>query len=298
MKRTAGTGSNGRKRILLIENDPDLRSATLDLLETLGYEVVVAKDADQAIEAIRRSAFDLAFVNAYPEQGRGTDIVDSLRATVPGLPALLASGFGDDAELRRRVLEGDIGFLPMPFSLKRLEREVGKALEQKPSATRPASGSGSQAHLPAGTALEPRRSRTILGVAAAVAAAGLFVLVTDRPPAMPEPEVGIARGNTIELLDPVGALSDRPTQLVWSEVPGTTRYRVTLSTVDDTTIWRSETTDTSIELPKRVVGQLHAAVSYFWQIEGLAENFSAIGRSRLVAFRFGAPEPAKLEDQQ
>lgn len=293
MRDISGMNTKKKTAILLVEDNPDLRTATEDLLVTLGYGVFSVRDTSEALEAVRKEPVDLALVNAYTVEGNGLSMVDTIRTAAPGLPALLMSGFGDDLELRRRVLAGDIGFLPIPFSPQALESKIEQALEQRPRWTAPA-----PVHRPA--LVEPRRtfggsnrSRQYLAAAAIVLAAGLAFRFVDSAPEMPDPDLGeTRRGHTIELLEPVGPLGEVPTRLAWSEVPGTARYRVTLSTVDDTTIWQTETREISTALPVNVSTRLHPAVSYFWQVEGLAEDLSGTGTSTLVAFRFGVPGPA------
>lgn len=281
------------KRILLVEDNPDLRTATEDLLATLGYEVRSARDASAAIESVREESVDMALVNAYPLEGSGLGTVDRIRTVAPDLPALLMSGFGDDLDLRRRVLAGDIGFLPIPFSPKALEAKIEETLEQKPQRTRGVPVDRQESVRPRVVPAHSGRSRPYLAAAALVLAAGLAFQLGDRAPSMPEPDLReLRRGHTIELLEPVGTLDELPTRLAWREAPGTVRYRVTLSTVDDTAIWQTETRETSIALPGHISTRLHSAVSYFWQVEGLAEDFSRTGTSTLVAFRFGVPGPA------
>lgn len=94
------------KTILLIDDNPDLRTATEDLLTTLGYKVLSARNASEAVARVRKESLDLALVNAYPHEGSGLGTIDMIRTAAPDLPVLLVSGFGDDLDLRRRVLAG------------------------------------------------------------------------------------------------------------------------------------------------------------------------------------------------
>lgn len=283
-----GMSTQNHNSILLVEDNPDLRTATEDLLETLGYEVIAARDAVHALEAARTESVDLVVVNAYPTQGRGLDTVDEIRAAVPRLPALLVSGFGDDLELRQRVVAGNVGFLPIPFSLDSLKAKIEETLERGPAWAAP--------HEPPAPAPGTRwgaRSRPWLAAAAVTFAVGLVFQLGSRKPEMPAPDLSdIRRGHEVELLEPVGEVDDHPRRLAWREATGSVRYKVVLSTVDDTIIWETETRETSVDLPAYVADQLHIAVSYFWQVEGFAENFSRTGRSNLVTFRFSSPGPA------
>jgi len=292
MERTRDMNAEKRRTILVIEDNSDLRVATVDMLQAMGFEVTVAQDAVRAAQLHESASFDLALVNAYPSSGSGLEAVDALRTRAPRIPVLLTSGFGDDLELRQRVTSGDVGFLPIPFSRQNLERKIFEALEHQPGGTSSAPARRAGSVRPRPGAARRGRSGALLAAAAAIVAAGVVFQLADRSPRMPDPEVTeIRRGSAVELVEPIGALAERPLMLAWRETPGSTRYRVVLSTVDDTTIWQFETRETSIELPKEIAERLQPVVSYFWQVECIGRNSSVTGRSRLVAFRFGAPEP-------
>lgn len=302
-------GETNHQTILLVEDNPDLRTATEDLLETLGYDVTAARDAAHALRIARDDAFDLVLVNAYPNHGTGLDTVDGIRAAVPGLPALLVSGFGDDLVLRQRVLAGDIGFLQMPFSLDSLKTKIDETLEQGPvpAETAPAPPARNFEPAPAPSELGAResgsgwvaRSRPWLVAATVALAVGVTFQLSDRAPQLPEPDLAeVQRSRVIELTEPVGEISGRPLRLAWRAAPGSARYRVILSTVDDTTIWQTETREASIPVPRSVSDRLDFAVLYFWQVQGFAEDFSETGRSTLVSFRSGLPGPQKQEDRR
>ncbi len=295
MDESPETNRRARPTILLVEDNPDLRSATIDLLETLGYEVLAAHTGAQALAVVRREAVDLALVNAYPTEGNGLELVDELRLTKPTLPALLVSGFGDDLELRRRVLAGQVGFLPIPFSLESLEAKIKETLELKPKPSRETQAEPIPLPKPISA---PRRatptasSRAWLAAAAVVLAAGLAFQLAGRAPEMPALALDqTPRGHEIELLEPVGEIDGLPERLVWRPAPGAVVYRIVLAKIDETTVWQAETGDTSIVVPEHITVQLHPAVSYVWRVEGLAEDLSATGRSALVAFRSGPTGP-------
>lgn len=275
--------------VLLVEGTSELRTATSDLLASLGYRVLACDDFSQAEALVRSERIDAVVANAYPARGDGLAIVDRLRAIEPSLPAVLLSGFGDDLELRRRVVTGDVGFLAMPFSLESLSAALEEALERLSVAGSPALAGANAA--PPRAAGWTGRARPWLAAAGLLLAIGLFL--EQRAPEMPAPELGGAlRGQFIELVEPVGEVGKVPTRLSWHEAEGAVRYRVVLRAVDDTPLWTSTTDGTSVELPEAVVGQLQSAVSYHWQVEGLAEDLSRRGRSNLVTFSVRIPGPA------
>ena len=120
--RTAlSVGINSRKRVLLVDDDPLVLSATLDMLRELGHEPIGVASANEAIEILRAGEPpDLAILDyAMPEMSGGA-LAEVIRATCPGLPLLLATGFsgGDKAV-------PNLPKLDKPYTLSELARQIG-----------------------------------------------------------------------------------------------------------------------------------------------------------------------------
>ena len=133
-------------------------------------------------------------------------------------------------------------------------------------------------------ATAPRRRSRLLVPLAAAAAAVLLVWtgsVWRAPHASPTRDSApSAHAFAPQPLAPLGNVAgfDR---LVWSAVPGASRYRVTLFTSEGQPAWRATTADTFVTLPDTV--HLAAQVQHYWQVKAEA----AYGRwieSELVAF--------------
>ncbi|MDH3744949.1 MAG: response regulator [Acidobacteriota bacterium] len=273
-----------RKTILLIEDNPDLRAAIGDALESLGYEVIVAAGSAPALEIARDASFDLVLVNAYPDRGRGLETVDQVRRLAPGIPAVLGSGFGDDLDLRQRVETGDVGFLRLPFSLDGLARAIEHNLDRQtprdpdPEIPVPLANSGQGAR-------SYRFQPWLAAAAGLVFVLGLVLRFGAVTPVLPPPELdSTSRGASIHLLEPVGKVPGTPSHLVWRDSPGAVLYKVVLMTVDETVLWQTETQAALVEIPQWLVEELHPSVTYHWQVEGFDENRSLIGESEFAAF--------------
>jgi CheY-like chemotaxis protein len=120
----------GTGRILLVDDEEIIRSAALDMLKRLGYEVVPAIDGRDAIEAYKRfdCKFDLVILDLVMPKMGGRDTFQIIRALEPSQKILLASGFifGDDIE--ELLASGAIGFIQKPYRLTALSQKVHDAL--------------------------------------------------------------------------------------------------------------------------------------------------------------------------
>jgi two-component system NtrC family sensor kinase len=90
---------DGRGRILVVEDNPEVADVTVASLADLGYEVAQASDAAAALAATERQTFDLVFSDiVMPGAMNGLDLARTLRAQRPGLPVLLVTGYSEVAQ--------------------------------------------------------------------------------------------------------------------------------------------------------------------------------------------------------
>lgn len=127
---TAGR-PRGHERILVVEDDADVRLLATTFLEALGYAVVEVADAAQALALLRQdTAFDLVFSDVVlPGGTSGAQLARQALRERPGLRVLLASGYPRDALAGLDDEAGRIALLTKPYSRDDLARAVRKALD-------------------------------------------------------------------------------------------------------------------------------------------------------------------------
>jgi two-component system chemotaxis response regulator CheY len=115
--------------ILLVDDDPDIRSLTRTFLEHEGYAVYSSGDADRAAQIFRSvSRVDLLVTDLYMPQRSGMELAVELKALRSELPVLMISGgLVDDAKKMRLQQEG-WSFLAKPFRLPDLLAAVHRIL--------------------------------------------------------------------------------------------------------------------------------------------------------------------------
>ncbi len=82
--------------VLLVEDHDDVADFAADLLTDLGYSVVRAKDAEQALERVGEQAFDVVFSDIVMPGIGGIALADVLAERAPGLPVILTTGFSSE----------------------------------------------------------------------------------------------------------------------------------------------------------------------------------------------------------
>lgn len=125
----------GQARILLVEDDPDVRGAVAEALTILGWQTESVASGEDALTAFGRSAFDLVILDLGLPGLSGSEVLRQLRmrSEVPVL-VMTASGGLDD-----RVNGFDLGaddYVVKPFEIAELERRV-RAILRRTTGPRP-----------------------------------------------------------------------------------------------------------------------------------------------------------------
>jgi len=118
-------------RILLVDNEPDIRWTMAELLKREGYEVVTASDFAGAMSIIENSGVDAAVVEIVLSGRSGIEILQHLRNREPYIPVIMMTGEPDISRLPEIVRAGACDFLSKPATADSLIRTVSKAVERK-----------------------------------------------------------------------------------------------------------------------------------------------------------------------
>ncbi|RKH55517.1 response regulator [Corallococcus aberystwythensis] len=124
----------GMLRILLVEDDADIRESASELMSDLGHTVRAVESAEAATEVMAKEPFDLLFTDVTLPGKSGVMLAREAVRSFPSLRIIIASGdsravSGEDGKALERVV-----LLPKPYDLNQMER----ALEQAARDTGPA----------------------------------------------------------------------------------------------------------------------------------------------------------------
>lgn len=115
-----------RQRLLIVDDEPEIRAVLGDYLAGLGYEIEEAATAVAALAAIRERRPHAVILDlAMPGAIGGQDIIASVGATVP---VVVITALTDAALARRTLREGAFDFVTKPFDLRRLADVVAAAV--------------------------------------------------------------------------------------------------------------------------------------------------------------------------
>jgi two-component system, cell cycle sensor histidine kinase and response regulator CckA len=124
----------GQGTIMLVEDDDPVRIFGARALRNKGYRVIEAKSGEAALARIRNAAekIDLLITDVVMPHMDGPGLARAVRELHPEMKVIFISGYTEDAFRQRLDRDGDIDFMPKPFSLRQLAAKVRDVLVSKP----------------------------------------------------------------------------------------------------------------------------------------------------------------------
>jgi two-component system, cell cycle sensor histidine kinase and response regulator CckA len=123
--------AGGHEKILLVEDDADVRMVARDVLEVSGYHIWEAANGLEALDMWKANAaqIDLLLTDIIMPGGlNGRELADRLKREQPGLKVILMSGYSAD---RLGKIQPHSRILHKPFSLENLTETVRQCLDAR-----------------------------------------------------------------------------------------------------------------------------------------------------------------------
>jgi len=119
----------GTEHILVVEDEEAVRAIVGEQLRSLGYDVKLAVDADEALAQLRLHRFDLVLTDVVmPGRLNGKGLADQVERSWPGTRVVFMSGYSQNALMHDGRLDGDVMLLAKPHQKADLARIIRNAL--------------------------------------------------------------------------------------------------------------------------------------------------------------------------
>ena len=121
-------------KILIVDDEMELRDTSAELLRMEGYEVVSAADGDDALAKSNNKSFDLALVDlVLPGRMNGLDIISDLRSKSSSTYIIAFTGFSGQNFSQKAIKAGANEFVTKPGLAKNLVDNINKFFNKEPS---------------------------------------------------------------------------------------------------------------------------------------------------------------------
>jgi DNA-binding NtrC family response regulator len=133
-KKSKGTfhlyedGETMNARLLVVEDDPEMRDLLRKVLEKEGCRVSVAGDGRAATASLSRHPFDLVVTDMLMPDDGGLELLQDIRKSQPTLPVIIITAFGDWGTYSRALELGAAAFISKPLKMAELIAAIHAAL--------------------------------------------------------------------------------------------------------------------------------------------------------------------------
>jgi DNA-binding response OmpR family regulator len=121
------------KRILIVDDEPNIVAAVEFLLQRSGYDVYIARNGDEALELVESCKPDLVLLDVMMPARSGYAVCKQIRehADWRHIKIIMLSAKGRDAEVSKGLTVGADLYVTKPFSTRDLMDKIGALLEAR-----------------------------------------------------------------------------------------------------------------------------------------------------------------------
>ena len=123
----------GNGRVLVVDDEPSVRSVVRMTLEKAGYDVLEAENGEEAIEAINTGenplVLDCVICDLRMPKINGIDVITYFQKKYPHVPLIVLTGYPDTNMAVSFMRHGVMDYLVKPVEAERLKATVARAIE-------------------------------------------------------------------------------------------------------------------------------------------------------------------------
>lgn len=122
------------RKLLIADDEPNILISLEYLLQREGFTVRVARDGQEALDAIRADPPDLVLLDVMMPRKTGLEVCQEVRAEarLQGVRILMLTAKGRDTDIAKGLALGANAYVTKPFSTRDLVARVRSLLEERP----------------------------------------------------------------------------------------------------------------------------------------------------------------------
>jgi CheY-like chemotaxis protein len=117
---------SGNETVLLVDDEDNIIQVTREMLERMGYDVLVARNGNEAVKVVKEDPHkvDLLILDMIMPGLSGGKTFDMIREIRGDLKVLLSSGYSINGEAEEILRRGCNGFIQKPYTMNELSRKI------------------------------------------------------------------------------------------------------------------------------------------------------------------------------
>jgi DNA-binding NtrC family response regulator len=127
-QRPADSGSAGKKRVLVVDDEQFMVHTLAKILELMGYEPVCAYGGREAFRIFLSQPVDLVITDLHMPDMSGLELLTAMKAHNPAVPVILITGYGVDSAREAAGKWRADGFIGKPFKVQELQTLIERTL--------------------------------------------------------------------------------------------------------------------------------------------------------------------------
>jgi two-component system chemotaxis response regulator CheY len=129
------SGHETKGRVLIVDDEPDIRKVVKMILTKAGYDVIEAEDGERAIAAIKEGEnpilLSVIICDIRMPKINGVEAINYFQQQWPRVPLIVLTGFADMEMAIAFLKNGVVDYLVKPVEQEKLTNAVAKALGQR-----------------------------------------------------------------------------------------------------------------------------------------------------------------------
>jgi len=122
-----------KTKILVVDDDPNLRKTLSDILRIKGYEIAIAANGAEAIAAAERETFSLALIDLMLPDMPGLEVMVRIKAISPLTEAIILTGNASMDTAIEATKQGAYSYLLKPYQMDDLLQNIQHGVERQPA---------------------------------------------------------------------------------------------------------------------------------------------------------------------
>ena len=120
----------GKKLILIVDDEPEIRSLLSKGLSKNGYSILLADRRETALRLLDEKSLDLVITDVKLPDGDGLQLLETIKNRAAHIPVIVMTGFGSIANAVEVMRRGAFDYILKPFALESLEQRIQMALQK------------------------------------------------------------------------------------------------------------------------------------------------------------------------